>query len=238
MSAASTTETNILEKRLAYTFRQPGLLAEALRHSSFVNEQNDSRLTDNEKLEFLGDAVINLVVGHLLMLKYPGFKEGDLSRVRANLVNESQLSAIARQIELGSHIKLGKGEQLSGGSDKDSILADALEALVAAVYLDGGFQAAYQVVTRLFQACLENRVAARTDLDYKSRLQEVAQNKLQAVPTYRIVSENGPDHAKVFRAEVRIAGIQAIGEGKSKKAAQQNAASKALELLESDMTTN
>ncbi len=232
MTSDNTDNLNLLEKQISYTFRQPALLAEALRHSSFVNEQNDSRLTDNEKLEFLGDAVINLAVGHLLMLKYPGFKEGDLSRVRANLVNEARLSAIARRIGLGTHIKLGKGEQLSGGHDKDSILADALEALVAAVYLDGGFQAAFEVVTKLFESCLDNQLAGRAGPDYKSRLQEIAQNRLHAVPAYRIVSETGPDHAKVFKAEVRIAGIRTLGEGKSKKAAQQDAACKALDLLD------
>ncbi len=226
------TDHDILEKRIAYVFHQPGLLAEALRHRSFVNEQNDTLLSDNEKLEFLGDAVINLAVGHLLMLKCPQFKEGDLSRVRANLVNETRLSAIARKIDLGAHIKLGRGEQLSGGNDKDSILADALEALVAAVYLDGGFEAAFQLVARLFSRCLEKQIETKTDLDYKSRLQEIAQNRLHAVPAYRIVAATGPDHAKVFKAEVKVAGIQAFGQGKSKKAAQQKAARKALDLLE------
>ena len=224
-----------LQKRLAYSFRRPALLAEALRHRSYVNEQNDGRLTDNEKLEFLGDAVINLVVGHLLMQKCPQFKEGDLSRVRANLVNESRLSAIARQIKLGPLIKLGKGETLSHGHDKNSILADALEALIAAVYLDGGFEAAFQAVARLFNDYLEYQALTRVNLDYKSRLQEMAQNRKQDVPAYRIVSELGPDHAKVFRAEVKVAGIRAFGEGKSKKAAQQNAARQALNMLDPDL---
>lgn len=220
-----------LEKLLNYKFDDPALLDEALRHRSYVNEQNDTLLSDNEKLEFLGDAVINLAVGHLLMIKYPHFKEGDLSRTRASLVNENQLAEIARQIKLGNFIKLGKGEKQSRGQEKDSILADALEALVAAVYLDGGFDTAFGVVRHLFQACLGKQVETRAVPDYKSHLQEIAQNQYHTIPRYRIVAEKGPAHARIFQAEVNVAGTHALGKGKSKKAAQQDAARQALDLL-------
>ncbi|MGD8883539.1 MAG: ribonuclease III domain-containing protein, partial [Desulfobacterales bacterium] len=134
-----------IENKLEYEFRSKELLDEALRHSSFVNEQPDADLRDNERFEFLGDAVLNLIVGHILMERYPNLKEGDLSRIRANLVNESQLAIIARAIDLGAFIRLGKGEIQTHGSEKNSILAGAFEALIAAVYLDGGFKVAFKI---------------------------------------------------------------------------------------------
>ena len=139
-------DLNQIEQTLSYEFKDKNLLQEALRHSSYVNEQSVSGLRDNERLEFLGDAVLNLVVGHILMQRYPELKEGELSRLRAGMVNESRLAAVAVSINLGNYIQLGKGELQTRGRKKKSILANAFEALLAAVYLDGGFSAAFQII--------------------------------------------------------------------------------------------
>ena len=159
-------------QKLGYHFTDEALISEAFRHSSYVNEQADGGLKDNERLEFLGDAVLSLVVGYLLMQRYPEMKEGDLSRMRANLVNESQLAEIARTIDLGSRIMLGKGELLSNGCEKNSILADTLEAVVAAVFLDGGFNAAYRVIDIHMAPILEENNTHSSSQDIKRQLQE------------------------------------------------------------------
>lgn len=221
------------QDKLGYRFSAPGFLEEALRHSSFVNELPEAgMLRDNECLEFLGDAVLSLVVGHLLMNTYPHMKEGDLSRMRAGLVNEQELADIARTLDLGSYLKLGKGEIQTDGREKQSILADALEAVVAAVYLDGGFETAFRVVNAHFSGRLEDVSAPTVPLDYKSRLQELVQYKLRVTPRYELIGEEGPDHDKTFRARITVGDFRAEGVGKSKKAAEQEAARVALELLE------
>ena len=217
--------------KLCYTFKDETLIAEAFRHSSYVNEQVGEGLRDNERFEFLGDAVLNLVIGHMLMLRYPDLKEGDLSRMRANLVNEFQLAQIARSIDLGSFILLGKGEQQASGHEKSSILADTIEAVIAAVYLDGGFEAAFQVIEKHLGpplAAINNRAA---DQDYKSRLQEMAQMAFRQVPNYTVIQESGPDHDKRFKIQLTVKNLKAEGNGKSKKQAEQDAARKALALL-------
>ena len=220
-----------LEKKIEYHFKAPLLLSEALRHRSYVNEQPENGIRDNERLEFLGDAVLNLSIGHLLMTYHPELHEGDLSRIRASLVNETRLASIARKIDLGLYIQLGKGELQAQGNDKNSILADALEALIAAVYLDGGFEIAFNLIKNLFAPLLRADFCHTDVLDYKSRLQELVQTIYQKTPTYQIIKETGPDHDKVFKARVTIANISAEGEGKSKKLAQQDAARKAHELI-------
>ena len=220
-----------IEGRLGYRFHSTDLLEEALRHSSFVNEQPDLDLRDNERFEFLGDAVLNLVVGHILMQRYPDLKEGDLSRMRANLVNESQLARIARSIHLGSFIRLGKGELQTLGREKNSILADTFEALIAAVYLDGGFEAAFNLIDANFSPLLEGKSTTADHHDYKSRLQEIVQEKQGAMPKYTVIREEGPDHEKTFWIELTVFDIETQGSGKSKKMAEQDAARKALEHL-------
>ncbi|MBW2593114.1 MAG: ribonuclease III [Deltaproteobacteria bacterium] len=225
-------ELHILEKSISYHFKNSDLLAEALRHSSFVNEHADIALRDNERFEFLGDAVLNLVIGNLLMEKYPDLHEGDLSRMRANLVNELTLASIARTAELGKFIQLGRGEIQTHGQDKNSILADALEALIAAIYLDGGFEAAFAFIDNRFQARLSSIIHASSDHDYKSRLQELAQLTYRVTPQYKIIKESGPDHDKVFNVRLIVHELVAEGRGKSKKSAEQDAARRALELLE------
>ncbi|MGD2185915.1 MAG: ribonuclease III [Desulfobacterales bacterium] len=222
-----------IEKKLEYEFRSKELLEEALRHSSFVNEQPAADLRDNERFEFLGDAVLNLIVGHILMERYPNINEGDLSRLRANMVNESQLAIIARAIDLGLFIRLGKGEIQTNGRDKNSILAGAFEALIAAVYLDGGFEAAFKIIENNFIPLLDAVNSAIDSYDYKSQLQEWAQEEQGPMPYYKVVREEGPDHDKTFWISVKVFDVESEGQGKSKKMAEQDAARKALQLLKS-----
>ena len=225
-----------IEQKLGYQFNSRDLLDEALRHSSYVNEQPDSELRDNERFEFLGDAVLNLIVGHILMERYPDLKEGDLSRTRANLVNETQLAIMARSIDLGAGLLLGKGEIQTNGMEKNSILAGAFEALMAAVYLDGGFKAAFKIIENNFVPFLDKIHPAIDNYDYKSRLQEWVQEKHGNIPNYKVVREEGPDHAKTFWVSVKIFDIETEGTGKSKKAAEQDAARKALEILNKELS--
>jgi ribonuclease III len=220
-----------IEQILQYEYKDKNLLQEALRHSSFVNELGDPQLRDNERLEFLGDAVLNLIVGHILMHRYPDLKEGDLSRSRANLVNESQLAKMARSFDLGLYIQLGKGELYTQGREKNSILADTFEALMASIYLDGGFDAAYQIIETNFQPLVEHLHSAANNHDYKSQLQEKVQVEHGAMPDYHIMREDGPDHDKTFWVAVNVVDIETQGSGKSKKAAEQDAARKAIEIL-------
>ena len=223
-----------IEHQLQYKFKDKKLLEEALRHSSYVNELTDLNLRDNERLEFLGDAVLNLVVGHILMHHYPELKEGELSRSRANLVNETQLAEMARAFDLGSFIHLGKGEIQTQGREKNSILADAFEALVAAIYLDGGFDTAFTILEKNFLPLINHLHLSANNLDYKSELQELVQIGNSAMPNYSILREEGPDHDKTFWIGLKVNNIETRGTGKSKKAAEQDAARKALEILKKE----
>jgi ribonuclease III len=223
-----------IEQIFQYQFNDKNLLQEALRHSSFVNELGDGQLRDNERLEFLGDAVLNLVVGDILMRRYPDLKEGDLSRSRANLVNESQLAKMAQSFDLGLYIQLGKGEIQTHGREKNSILADAFEALMASIYLDGGFDAAYKIIETNFQPLIVHLHATANNYDYKSQLQEKVQVEHGSMPDYSIMREDGPDHDKTFWIALKVLDIETRGSGKSKKAAEQDAARNALEALNKD----
>lgn len=220
-----------LTRKLNYEFKNTDLLVESLRHSSFVNEQLDTDLKDNERLEFLGDAVLNLVVGHILMQRYPDLKEGDLSRMRANLVNESQLASIARGIDLGAYIQLGKGEIQSQGWNKQSILANTFEAVIAAVYIDGGFDAAFKIIDGHFSFLINSVTTPTVNHDFKSQIQELVQMEYRSIPIYTVVHESGPDHDKTFRVQLTVGEVQTEGIGKSKKAAEQDAARKGLDIL-------
>ena len=217
--------------RLGYTFQNEMLIIEALCHSSYVNEQVDEKIRDNERLEYLGDAVLNLVIGHMLISRYPDLKEGELSRMRANLVNELQLAQIAKTIGLGAFILLGKGELHTNGREKSSILADTFEAVIAAVYLDGGFENAFQFVEKHFGPSIVTLNNRTTNQDYKSRLQEVAQVAFRQMPRYKVIDESGPDHDKRFKVQVTLQDLKSEGNGKSKKLAEQDAAREALEIL-------
>ncbi len=216
-----------LEDVLGYHFVDRALLERALRHASWCNEQTGERLEDNERLEFLGDAVLGLLVCHRLMTHYPQLKEGELSVTRAQVVSEAGLSDVAAALDLGRWLMLGKGEEKSGGRQKPSIVADAFEAVIAAVYLDGGFAAAQQMVDRLLASRIET-VEFKGFYDFKTRLQELAQARLKTTPTYSVVSELGPDHDKRFVVAVAIANDEwARAVGKSKKEAEQMAAAEA-----------
>jgi len=224
----------ILEERLGFRIADPALALEALTHKSFVNEQRGEALADNERLEFLGDAVIDLAVSHRLMERFPTAREGDLSKLRAALVDESGLARLARGLGLGALLRLGRGEELTGGRDKASLLADALEAVVAAVYLSGGLGPVLDLLDRLLAEAFERAAAGRLDRDYKTQLQEVTQSRFRSSPRYRVVAATGPDHEKVFEVELLLRG-QAMGKGsgRSKKDAEQAAARMALEALAS-----
>jgi ribonuclease III len=220
-----------VETLIHYTFQDRDLMEEALRHSSFVNEVPDAGLRDNERLEFLGDAVLNLVAGHILLTRFAALKEGDLSRMRANLVNEHQLAKLARRLGLGASIKLGRGEAQSGGHEKNSILAGALEALMAAVYVDGGFEAAFAMIQGLLLPLVQQLDDAAETADFKSQLQELVQARSGTMPYYAVTREDGPDHDKTFWVQLRVMDFESQGIGKSKKAAEQDAARQALALI-------
>lgn len=220
------------EKITNYTFKNKNILDKSLRHSSYVNEQSDVNLDDNERLEFLGDAVLNLVVGDILMKRFPLLKEGDLSRMRSNLVNETQLAIIAREINLGAVIKLGKGEEQTNGREKNSILSDVFEAVIAAIYVDGGFDAAFKFIETLFSNHIDNSNNPSLNHDFKSRLQELSQTQFKVIPKYKVVHESGPDHNKTFKVQLTIINLEVFGSGKSKKAAEQAAAEKAVNALQ------
>lgn len=220
-----------LEELIKYSFKDIHLLEEALTHRSFVNEQPFSKQKDNERLEFLGDAVLNLSLSDLIWQRFPHLPEGRLSKIRAGQVNEKTLAGVARRLHLGSFLRMGKGEEKTGGRNKASLLADTLEALLGAVYLDGGFEAARSLVHQLFSenAFLE---ALGPDRDYKTLLQELCQGKMKSTPTYRVVREEGPDHCKTFFIELSVGGqVLSLGKGSSKKEAEQEAAEQALLLL-------
>jgi ribonuclease-3 len=221
-----------LEQRLGHCFRDRALLERALTHKSFLNEHAAAARGDNERLEFLGDAVLNLAVGHLLMEAFPERTEGELSKTRAQLVSEQGLSEVAAALGLGEWLFLGRGEEQTGGRRKPSLLADACEAVLAAVYLDGGFEVALEAVRRLFGERVRGGEAAGAT-DYKTRLQERAQGVLKVQPRYAVVSTAGPDHDKTFEVAISLGEREyARASGKSKKEAEQRAAERALDLLD------
>ena len=223
-----------LETRLGHRFADPHRLEAALTHKSFLNENPSAARSDNERMEFLGDAVIDLAISHLLMEAFPTRSEGELSKTRAQIVNEQGLADVAQAIALGEWLFLGRGEEQSGGRGKPSLLADACEAVIAAVYLDGGFDAALLVVRRLFghrvQAAFEGRGS-----DYKTRLQERVQAELKVQPRYNVIGTSGPDHDKTFDVALLVGDRElGRGQGKSKKEAEQRAAERALSILDAE----
>lgn len=217
-----------LEGRIGYTFSEPGLLRLALTHRS-VSSDNPAR-KDNERLEFLGDAVLQLIVTDLLYDSYPQLAEGQMAKVRAAVVSRGTLAEVARHLKLGEHIELASSEEATGGREKDSILADAVEAVIGAIYLDGGFEPARRVILDLWKEKVVDRAKQPGVKDYKTRLQELtARDGLR--PVYR-VEGSGPDHDRWFSAVVAVNGTDyGTGEGRSKKEAEQDAAREALEAL-------
>lgn len=222
-----------IQQRIGHSFQDLELLERALTHKSYANENKVAY--HNERLEFLGDAVLNLIVSEYLMKACAASTEGDLSRLRASIVSEPTLAAIAREIGLGSHLLLGKGEEQTGGRNKDSLLADSLEALIASVYLDAGKNASEAFIIRFFDEVMQKTCRSGGTLDYKTAIQELCQERLKLLPEYRVASETGPDHQKQFAVELRIKGdVHGRGIGRSKKEAEQKAAKEALEKLGSD----
>ena len=222
-----------LEKKLNYSFRNPALLSEALSHSSYANEHRSAHLSSNERLEFLGDSVLGFVTAEFLFTRHPDLPEGDLTRIRAALVCEQSLYEVARKLDLGRYLKLGRGEEAGGGRERTSILADATEAVFAAVYLDGGITAASELIHRVLLCAEREEAVEERRRDYKTALQELVQRQADQTLTYRMVDEQGPDHAKVFSAEVLLNGVAlGSGTGHSKKEAEQAAARSALAVLD------
>jgi ribonuclease III len=219
-----------LEARLEHAFADRSRLSVALTHRSASGRVGEN----NEKLEFLGDAVLNLAISDLLMERFSEMREGDLSKVRASVVNGAVLATKAAALDLGRELRLGRGEERSGGRQKESILSSAYEAVLGAVFLDAGFAAARRLVARDFARELDE-ATARDFADPKTRLQELTQRRFKATPVYGLVRSSGPDHAKAFEVEIRLEDrVLGRGEGRSKKAAEQEAAVRALELLEKD----
>jgi ribonuclease III len=238
MEETRTATDAALEKRLGHKFLRPELLVRALTHSSAGPERRSTteheapqeKHQDNERFEFLGDAVLELLASEYLVLNFPDWTEGQLSKSRARLVNARTLESAARRLGLGEHLRLGRGEEKTGGREKQTLLADAFEAVIAAVYLDAGLHSARDVLQRvLFAVAVEERGDSIADSDRKSALQEFLQARHQAPADYRVARETGPDHQKIFEIEVWVEGrCLASGTGSSKKEAEQRAARAAL----------
>ncbi len=223
-------DMDTLESRIGYVFRDKRLLEEALTHSSYANENRKSGAACNERLEFLGDSILGFIVAEHLFTCKPEMPEGQMTRMRAELVCEKSLNKAATDMQLGQFLRLGRGEELSGGRERPSILADAFEAVVAAVYLDGGIKPASDFVRQLILLQLDT--FGQTASDYKTALQELVQKKNGQILTYHMVSASGPDHKKLFTIEVHLNGDKkGAGTGHSKKEAEQSAAQAALEAL-------
>ena len=223
--------TQELENALGYHFDNVTLLQNALTHSSFANERWQNSLLSNERLEFLGDAVLGVTVADYLYRNFPNLPEGDLSRTRADLVCEKTLAKVANGLGLGKFLQLGHGEEQNGGRGRDSILADATEAVIAAAYLDGGWEAAREIIHRLILN-QKPEVSHPHNVDYKTMLQELIQQKKDQIITYVLTDESGPDHAKEFSVEVLRNGEKVgSGSGSSKKRAEQAAAHAAIQAL-------
>jgi len=218
-----------LQNALGYRFRDPKLLEQALTHTSYANENRANRITHNERLEFLGDSILGFVVADYLYRNYPSRLEGELTRMRAELVCERSLAVMARELKLGDELRLGKGEERNGGRSRESILSDACEAILAAAYLDGGFEAAKGIVYRYV---LDRVADAGRSRDFKTLLQELVQREKGHTLSYHLLEESGPDHDKTFVVEVLRDGESVgTGTGHSKKLAEQAAAREAVKAL-------
>ncbi|MBI9011620.1 MAG: ribonuclease III [Clostridiales bacterium] len=222
-------ELEHLEGVLNYKFKDQSILRLALTHSSYANELRDKSSDYNERLEFLGDSVLGIVISEYVYSEHPDFKEGELTKMRSKIVCESTLAEVAAELDLGEYMLFGKGEALTGGRTRRSILADAFEALIAAIYLDGGFEIVKPFIYAFMQEKIDMAEKGLIVDDYKTHLQELIQTKKDNRIKYELMEENGPDHRKLFRTAVKLNGnVIGIGEGRSKKESEQEAAKMAL----------
>ncbi|RMF46219.1 MAG: ribonuclease III [Deltaproteobacteria bacterium] len=230
-------ELSELEEAIGYRFADRELLVKALTHKSYANEHREQGALDNERLEFLGDAVLDLAVSQTIFRQEPKLAEGEMTRVRAEVVSEPSLAEVARRLGVGAHMLLGRGEEMTGGREKESLLSDAMEAILGAIFLDGGFSQAEQAVRRWMAGRIESAAREKTGLDAKTRLQELLQAREGRLPRYVLTGTEGPDHARRYHVEVHFDGA-AIGSGKgrTKKQAEQNAARAALARLTDEVS--
>jgi len=221
-----------LEEKIGYTFKDKALLKTALTHSSYANESRDKRVECNERVEFLGDSVLSLVTSDYIYRQYRQTPEGELTKIRATVVCEQALHEVATNLGINDYLLLGKGEEAGGGRRRPSILADAMESIIGAIYLDGGFEAAQTFVLSFIKPKIALAAKGKTFRDYKTMLQEIVQKSKEEVLSYRLVSESGPDHDKHFVVEALLnSNVFSVGEGRSKKEAEQMAAKSALRLM-------
>lgn len=222
-------ELTEIESRLGYRFENPGLLISSLTRRSFWHENRNTCSENNERMEFLGDAVLGLIIADILYKKYPESNEGDLQKKRASIVNRGALAKLMRNLGFAQFIRMGKGDEISGCRDRDSILADTLEAILAAIYIDSGFETAYEIIEKHFRELVEDANDTNRIDDSKSRLQELTQAELGLTPSYEVLEEWGEEHRKTFRVAVYVGeNLAGKGEGASKREAAQMAARKAL----------
>lgn len=229
--------TRVLEDTLGYSFRDNGLLTEALTHKSYRHENPEKSLSDNERLEFLGDSVLGLAIAGYLFNSRPELSESAMSKIKSFIVKGSLLSEVASKIRLGRFLRLGRGEEDTGGRRKKSILADALEGVIGAIYIDGGYEPARDAILRLFEEKLHEAISSGQYHDYKTELQEKSQMLFGALPEYRLTGQAGAEHSRVFTVDVFVSGRRfGCGTGKNKKEAETLAAKEALEILAVEKT--
>ncbi len=223
---------NEFEQKIDYTFKNKKNIILALTHSSYANENRSEKLKSNERLEFLGDAVLNIIISETIYGRYSNLSEGQLTKVRANIVCEQSLVKCSNNIEIGKYLLLGKGEDLSGGRTRISILSDAFEAVIGAIYIDGGMKNAKKFILQQMEHLIKDSVSGIIFLDYKTQFQEVIQKDGEKKISYEIIEENGPDHDKEFVVQVKVMDrVVGKGRGKSKKEAEQAAAKAAMEII-------
>jgi ribonuclease-3 len=222
-----------LEDTIGYTFKNLKLVKEALTHSSYANERKGQNINNNERLEFLGDSVLSIIISQYLFEKYKDLPEGELTKIRSKIVCEATLGECSTKIKLGNYMMFGRGEEMTGGRERTSILADAWEALIAAIYLDGGLEEAKKFIMKNMMKVINDAVDGKVFLDYKTRLQEIIQVNKENRIKYELYKEEGPDHCKVFYSNVKLNDVViGTGNGRSKKESEQQAAKVALRSLE------
>lgn len=239
MRASSSEDLSSLENSLGYTFKKKSRLKASLTHKSYAHEKSNDRTSFNERMEFLGDSVLELIISEYLYTTYPEYTEADLSKIKSYVVQESTLAQTAKDLDIGAYLYLGKGEEMTGGRKKPSLLADAFEAVLAAIYLDGGLKKAKEFVLRNLTLKIDDLSLNNFIFDFKTELQEVAQSRYGVLPRYVIHKEEGPEHQKTFEVQVFIKdNFMGSGKGKTKKAAEQKAAEAGLNTIREKNETN